>query len=401
VAEDNLDAIGRSASAPGGQQVNADALLAELVRIVESSGFALKRLPPPVEVAPRPDSPAGEPTQAPEIKSHDLPPDAPSTDSKDAAVVVVQPPEPGESGISRSKGKNGIGLKPRRRSGAWTLVVSALVLAGAALIGSTHGLERMMSKPTQAPPAAAAAESPSPRSNPSVAAASSDPVATLSRDVSESKAASSEVRPVDLTARDSLIAKPAPSQDLAPSTAIGGAQPAAPPAAEPPGAPVTTPSAPPPAAAPQSPDGKDAATASVQPEPIPPAPPIPPATDEGAGTHASDAPLPPVRPTLKAAVPTGGFAQRSTAKLDSAAKPSSQSGAHAIAKAGAAGPGASEAKTPAKMAQAAVEPDAVSPAQAPPAPAPKQPNSNPVARAFGSVAGAVGMVTSLIPFVPH
>jgi hypothetical protein len=129
--------------------------------------------------------------------------------------------------------------------------------------------------------------------------------------------------------------------------------------------------------------------------------PIPSASDAGAGAAPpSDAPLPPVRPTLKAAVQTGGPAPRSTAKLESAARPSGQSGAHATAKAGAAGPGTAETKTPPKPAQVAIDPEEASP-QAPPASAPKPANSNPVARAFGSVAGAVGMVTSLIPFVPH
>ena len=49
VPQDNLEQNGRGLSAPGSQQANAEEMLAELVRLVKSSGLAPKRRPPPVE----------------------------------------------------------------------------------------------------------------------------------------------------------------------------------------------------------------------------------------------------------------------------------------------------------------------------------------------------------------
>jgi hypothetical protein len=398
VPEDNLGQIGRRPSAPGSQQVSAEELLAELVRLVECSGLALKR-PPPVEIVPEQDSLASEPAQALEMKSRRLSPNAHSTNPKETAVVAVEPPESRKSDISYLNNANGIGLKAGRRSGAWTFRVSALVLAGAAVIGSVFWLEQIMSKPPKAPPFSAAAESPpavQPRSNLSVAA-SSDAGLTLPRDVTQpaaGKVVSPEERPIDQNAREALE-NPPPSQDLGPA-AIGVAQPAAPPAGEAPAAAANTPAAAEPATAPQSLDSKDMRPVSLPPDPTQIATPTPSATDSSLAAQASDAPLPPVRPPPKAAVQTGGVAQRSTPKLDSPTKPSSQSGAHVVAKAGATGPGAPETKTLLKSAQASVEPQAAPSGQ--PAPARQQPNPNPVVRAFSNMVGAVA---GLIPFAPH
>lgn len=84
-------------------------------------------------------------------------------------------------------------------------------------------------------------------------------------------------------------------------------------------------------------------TVSLAPHRTEIATPTPSATDSGVAAHASDAPLPPVRPAPKAAIKGGGVAQRSTP--NSIYPPtSSQSAAHVVvAKAGATGLGASEA----------------------------------------------------------
>src|SRR5271169_5626959 len=49
LAENNLDGVGRPLSAPGRQQANAEDLLAELVRLVESSALAPERSSLPAE----------------------------------------------------------------------------------------------------------------------------------------------------------------------------------------------------------------------------------------------------------------------------------------------------------------------------------------------------------------
>ena len=406
MAENDLDKIGRPPSAPGRQQANAEEMLAELVRLIKSPGFALTRQPPPVEIAPEQDLPASEPTQAPERGSLESALNALFDEPQDTAVVAVEPPEPRKSGVSSSNNSNGIALAATRRSGAWTLGVSALVLAGVALIAATYGLEQIMFKP---PPLTAAAENPTPVQpdrDPSIAA-SNDPQAIAPRDITqpaEGKTVSPEQRPIDPNARAALE-NPPPSQDPGP-TASGVAQPEALPAEKPPAAAVDTPAAAapgatPPSAASQSPE-KAAPAVSLPSEPAQVATPAP-ATAEMGVAPPSDAPLPPVRPAPKATVQASGPAQRPTAKLEAPTKLSGPSGAHPAAKLGATSLAAPQsplrlgasANPENKAAQASVDPAAQ------PAPAPKQPNANPVARAVGAVAGAVGAVAGLIPFVPH
>jgi hypothetical protein len=421
VAENNLDGIGRRLRAPGSQQVNAEELLAELVRLVESSRRAPERSSPPVDTVSGREVAEREQMQPLEMTPLCPSVEAPSCNPRDTRVPDVEPPGAPRSGNSHSDDSNGLGLVARRRSGVWTTRVSALVLVGA--VGSIFWLEQIKSKPSEAPPFVAAAQSSTtvpPLSHPSVAT-SSDAEVTPPRDIrqpAQGKEVSSEERPIDVTARASLENQ-APSQDLGP-TALGVAPPTAPPAGGPAAAPVNTPAlaapvAATPPAAPQSLVSKAVPTVSLPSEPTPTAAPIPSTTDSGAAAQPSEAPLPPVRPAPKAAIQAGGVAQRSTLRLGLPPRLSSPSGAHVVAKTGATGPGALEtsseplrrgasanpengAKT-LKAAQASVEAQAAPSQQ--PGPAAPQPNPNPVARAFGSVVGVVGAVAGLIPFAGH
>jgi hypothetical protein len=417
VAENDLKGIGRPPRAPGDQQANAEEMLAELVRLVESSGLAPKRRPPPVEPPPVeivPEQSLPDTAQPLEMKPPAPSIEAPSRQPKETALVGVEPIRATRSDDSPSNDPNAIGLAAGRRSGAWTFRVSALALAAAAAVGAIFWLEQIKSEPPKGPPLLSAARSPAmapPRANPSVAT-SSEAGATPQKDLTqpaEGKAVSPEQRPTDPNARASLE-NPPPSQDSGP-TAGGLARPEALPAAKPPAAPVDTPAAAAPAAAPppaasQSPE-KAAPAVLLSPEPA--ATPSPAAAEMGVG-RPSDAPLPPVRPAPKAAVQASGAAQRPTPKLELPTKLSGPTSAHAAAKAGATGVAAPQSRSEPlrlgaaanpenKAAQVSVEPSAAAPAQS--EPAPKQPNANPVARAFGTVAGAVGAVAGLIPFVPH
>jgi hypothetical protein len=413
VAENDLKGIGRPPSAPGGQQANAEEMLAELVRLVESSGLAPKRRPPPVEPPPVEIVPEQSlPDRSPAQPALSI--EAPSRQPKEAALVDIEPIRATRSDDSHSNDLNGIGLAAGRRSGAWTFRVSALALAAAAAVGAIFWLEQTKSEPPKGPPLlSAAAQSPAaaaPRANPSVAT-SSEAGATRPKDVAQpadGKAVNPEQRPIDPNARASLE-NPPPPQDPGP-TANGLARPEALPAEKPPATPVDMPAAaapvpaPPPAAS-QSPE-KAAPAVPLLPEAAPTATPSPAAAETGVA-HPIDAPLPPVRPAPKAVVQASGAAQRPTPKLELPTKLSGPFGAHAAAKAGTTGVAAPQSRSEPlrlgasanrenKSAQASVEPPA---AQA--EPAPKQPNANPVARAFGTVAGAVGAVAGLIPFVPH
>lgn len=414
MAENDLDGIGRPSRAPGGQQANAEEMLAELVRLVETSGLAPERRPPPVEIVPEQSLPDRAPPQSLELKSS-LSFEPPSRQPNETALVDVEPIRATRSDDSPSKDLNGIGLAAGRRSGAWKFRVSALALAAAATVGTIFWLGQPTSEPPKALSSISAAQSPTPvqpRAIPSVATSSESatPPGAMTHPA-EGNAVSPEERPIDPKASASLENPPL-SQDLGPTA--NGVAPAAPPAGKPPAAPVVTPAAaepvvvPPPAAA-QSLE-KAAPTASLPSERAPAATPAPAAVDQGMA-HPSEAPLPPVRPVTKAAVQAGGAAQRPTPKLELPTKLSGPSGAHVVAKTAATGLGSPQTRSEPlrlgpsvnpenKAAQASVEPQAAASVQ--PAPAPRQqPNSNPVARAFGTVAGAVGAVAGLIPFVPH
>jgi hypothetical protein len=347
--------------------------------------------------------------------------EAPSSKPSETGAVEAEPPRAPESDNSSSNDPHGTDLATGRRAGAWTFKVSALVLAGAAVIGSIFWLERAAPRSPKAPPFIAIGQSPTttqPRSNLTVAT-SSDAGATP-RDITQHaqrRVASPEGQSIDLNARLSLN-NPPPSADLAP-TAIGGAQPTADASAgKPLAASVNTPAVAPIAAsqpvASQSVESKPGPAVSLLPDPTQIATPTPSPTDSGVAGPSSHAPMPPVRPAPKAAIEAAGVAHQSTSKLDSPTKLSSKSAAHVvIAKAEATGPGApAETRSEPPRRGASVKPEkgantpnagqppteaqAAAPSEQPVA-AP-QPNPNPVVRTFKNMVGAL---TGFIPFVPH
>jgi hypothetical protein len=419
VAEKNLDEIGRRLRAPGSQQANAEELLAELVRLVDSSGLALGRSPPLAETVSKPGRTDTEPMPPLEMTSLHPSVERPQTKPGETGAVDVEPARAPNPTIHNSNDPNGINLATGRRSGAWTFKVSVLVLAGAGVIGSIFWLKQVQPGLPKAPPFIATAQGLTkgqPRSDLTVVTLS-DAGATPLSDVTQPaqvKVVGPEKRPIDLNARASLN-NPPPSADLGP-TVTGAAQPTADASAgKPPAVPVNTtavaaPIAASPRMASQSLDSKPGPPVSLPTDPTPIAMPTPSATDSGVAAHASDAPLPPVRPGPKAASEAAGVAQRSTPKLDLPTKLSSKSAAHVVvAKADATGIGA-PVKTPSeplrlgasvkpekgattlKAAQAPAEAQAVPPEQPVPA---QQPNPNPVVRAFSNMVGAL---TGLIPF---
>jgi hypothetical protein len=296
-------------------------------------------------------------------------------------------------------------------------MVSALVLVGAAVVGSIFWLKRGEPGPPNAASFIARTQGPTttqPQSN-STVAASTEAGATL-RDITQpaqGKVASPEDQSIDLNARLSL--NNPPQSDLV-RTVIGAAQTTT--DGKPLVAPVNTPAVAAPIAAPQpmalqSLESKPVSTVSLPPGSTQIATPTPSTADSGVAAHSTDAPLPPIRPALKPASEAAGVAQRSTPKLDLPTKLSNKSDARVVvAKADATG-----AKAPAergappqreasvkpekgaktlKVAQAPTEAPAAAPSQQPVA-AP-QPSSNPVVRTFRNMVGAI---TGFIPFMPH
>jgi hypothetical protein len=420
VAENNLDRVGRPLRAPDSQPANAEELLAELVRLVESSGLGPGRSPPPAETVSKPDPTDTEPMRPLETTSPHASVDVAPSKPSDTGAVDVEPPRLPDSDGSYSNDRIGIDLATGRRAGAWTLKVSTLALVGVAVIGAIFWFKRGDPGLLKAPPFIATAQGPTtvqPRSD-STVATSSGAVATALKDSTQPaqhEVASSEEQPINLNSSASPN-NPPPSAGLAP-TATGVAKETDSASAEKPlPASANTPAEAAPIAgspplASQSLDSKPAPTVLPPTEPTQIAAPTPSAMGSGEAAHASDAPLPPVRPALKAASEAAGVAQRSTPKLDLPTKLSSKSSAHVVvAKADATAPGAAT-ETPGQPPRrgAPVKPEkglktptaAQAPAEAPAAqpepPAPAQ-QPNPVVRAFSNVVGAL---SGLNPFAAH
>src|SRR5208282_4381799 len=204
---------------------------------------------------------------------------------------------------------------PKRGFGVWKPTVSALALAGVAMIGALFALEG---------------------GDENVATSDYSP-ATLLKDSTQPahvKVVSSEEQPIDRAQ--------APLDNASPSGAFG---PAAVGAAQPPAgvsggtpavATVNTPvAAPPPAAPPptasQFPDPKTVrAAASLGPDGMAIATRPPSGTDSGEAAQTRDATKPPAKPAPKAVSETRAIAQPSTPKLDSPAKLSGKSSARVV-----------------------------------------------------------------------
>ena len=298
--------------------------------------------------------------------------------------------------------------------------MSALVLAGTAVLGSIFWLKRGEPGPPSAPPFIATARGPTttqPQSN-STVAASSDAGTTL-RDITQpvqGKVVSPEERPINLNTRASP--NNPPHSDVA-ATAIGAAQPTADASAgKPLAASVNSSAAAAPITAPQA-----VASQSLEPKPVPAvslppgstqiATPTPSTADSGVAAPSTNAPLPPVRPALKPAIEAAGVARRPTSKLDLPTKLSGKPDARVVvAKAEATGAKAPPERSEPPQREASVKPEkgaktlnaaqpptearAAAPSQQPVAA--QQPSPNPVVRTFRNMVGAL---TSFIPFMPH
>ena len=228
MAENNLDEVGRRLRAPGSQQANAEELLAELVRLVDSSGPASERSRPPAGIVSEPSRTDTDPMQHLEMTPPRPSVEAPSSRPGETGPTYVEPPRAPESDNSYSNDPIGTDLATGRRAGAWAFRVSALVLVGAAGLGSIFWLKRAEPGLPNAPPIIATTQGPTttqPRSN-SAGATSSEAGATLSAvtQAAQGNGASPEVQPINPNARVSL--NHPPQSDLAPP-AIGATPPTA------------------------------------------------------------------------------------------------------------------------------------------------------------------------------
>ena len=416
MADNNLDGVERRLRAPGSQQANAEELLAELVRLVESSGLTPERLRPPAATMSKPTRTDTEPMQRLEITSLRPSVEAPSGKPSETGSVDFETQQAPESDNSYSNNPNGAYLVMGRRAGAGTFTVPALVLVSVA-VGSIFWLKRVEPGPPDASSLIETTQGPTtmqPRSNLTVGT-STEAGATL-KDIlrpAEGKVASPEERPIDLNAR--VSPNNPPQSDLA-RTVIGASQPDAsngkPVAASINTSAVAAPIVAPQPVASQSRDPKPAPTVSLPPDSTQIATPTPSTIDSGAAVHSTNAPLPPVRPAPKPAIEAPGVAHQSTSRLDLPTKLSSKSDARVVvAKADATGAKAPAERSEPPRREASVKSEkgastlnaAQAPTEAPTAPsaqpvAPQQSKPNPVVHAFTNMVSAVA---GLIPFVPH
>lgn len=378
--EINLDEFERRLRAAGGGQARAEDPLSELTRLVEFSHLGISNREtsgwPAAEPAPAgADSPTSienaalRPTIEEEVD--ELAPGASEADR--------QARQDYEFDAGRSDGAHAAGPDEERRPRRWTLAVSALALAGVAMIGAVFALRGGVPGLPKQPPFIAAAQGPIKVAPPSdeTVAASNDGGASLLKDNAKPgsvKVLNSEEQPVDLTAQASLGNPPSAIANP-PAAADQARPPASPPDGTSLAATVNTPLVPAPPAAPppvmnsEFPDPKPVRTISLRPDGTPIAAANPPdqagsdAKPAGAPAEAMSKPAEaPFKPAPKTAADAAGAAQPSTPKLDLPSKPPAKSSARVeVAKTDTTAPDATEptrSAAPAKPQNAAKKPKA-------------------------------------------
>ena len=400
----NLDEFERRLRAAGAQPADLEDPLFELARLVESSGPAAGSGAPPLRADVGPPEPLERVALRPAFdeSTHDQVETAEVEASQVAAFQDFD-----EKDLSRAEQPVG------RRSFGWKLKVSALAIAGVAMIGAVGALRGGVPGLPKQPPDIAAAQGPTKVLPPSdeTVSASNDAGATLLKDNTQSaqvKVVASEEQPVDLNALASSAAAPAPAAPAPAAPADASAGSAVKGTVDTPV--VVATAAPPPPAPPQFPDPKPVRTVSLRPDGTPIPSPAVASADAGEAAPAAEAPKPAPKPTPKAATDAAN-AQPSSPRLDLPTKLSAKSSARvAVAKTDTTAPTSiaeaanepiplrasaksDKAAKPAKSQQAAAEPAALAPqvasaaSAAPNSPVSQQPD-NPLLHAFGNLLGS-------------
>ncbi|HEY1782522.1 MAG TPA: SPOR domain-containing protein [Roseiarcus sp.] len=380
--EINLDEFERRLRAAGGGQARAEDPLAELSRLVEFSHFGISNGEAPARRAAEPNPMSAGPAQPLETAAL-----RPSIDEE------VEELAPGASEADREarqdyefdahRGDGPFGAEPEdeRRSMRWKLTVSALALAGVAMIGAVFALKGGVPGLSKTPPFIAAAQGPTKVAPPKseTPAALNDPGGSLlgSAKPGPVKVVNTEEQPVDLSAQAALSAPPAAAANPPSTTAIpaAAADPTAlaatgnTPLVAPPGAPTASmPS--------EFPTPKPVRTVSLRPDGTP----IAVNPSDQATSDAKPAPAPPQeapsQPAPQAASDATGAAEPSTPKLDLPTKLSPKSAARVVV-------GKTDTTAPAANGETPAEPTQNSAPAKPEKPerAAKRPKPGPVADA--------------------
>ncbi len=334
--EINLDEFERRLRAAGAQQARVEDPLAELSRLVEFSHLGISSAEAPARRVARPAAARAQPLTS--IENEAL---RPTLDEE------VEELAPGASEADRearqdyefdahgSDGASEAEPVDERRPMRWKLAVSALAIAGVAMIGAVFALKGGAPGLRRDPPFIAAAQGPTKVAPPSdqTVAASSDAGATLLKDSAKPgsvKVVDSEEQPVDLSAQGSVGNPPpaSPPGSAAAATALAAT--------------INTPLVSPPAEPPQGmasefPEPKPVRTISLRPDGTPIAAAAPPdqsASDaKFASAPADSASKPaeaPSKPPYKTTSDAVGVAQPSTPKIELPTKLSPKSSARVV-----------------------------------------------------------------------
>ena len=364
--EINLDEFERRLRAAGAQQAGAEDPLAELSRLVEFSHLGISNGQTPARRVVEPPLGRAEPLTSIETGSlrptlddevEELAPGGSEADREARQDYEFD----AHHSDDRAAGDPGEERRPMR----WKIAVSALALAGVAMIGAVFALRHGAPGFSKDPPFIAAAQGPTKVAPPSDQAVttSSDAGATLLKDSAQPgtvKVINSEEQPVDLNAQASVgnppTANPPASADQAKATA-SAADPSA--LAAPVNTPLVAPlAASPPAMAAAFPDPKPVRTVSLRPDGTPiaaPSSPDQPVSDTKAAAAPPDSPSKPAEAPAKPEPKTAGeataVAQPSTPKIDLPTRLSSKSAVRAaVGKTDTTAPDGT-AQTPAQPAQ--------------------------------------------------
>jgi hypothetical protein len=388
--EINLDEFERRLRAAGAQQGQAEDPLAELSRLVEFShmGIANGETPAAAPAARRAAEPGARAERLTSIETEAL---RPSLDGEVEDLV------PGASEDDRAARRDyefdahdralAAEEKAERRPLRWKLGVSALALAGVAMIGAVFALKHGAPGFSKDPPFIAAAQGPTkvaPPSNETVSTSSDAGASLLNPNAKPApvKLVNSEEQPVDLNAQASVNNPPPAPASSPDATALAATldTPLVPPAA----------AEPPKAMTPEFPEPKPVRTISLRPDGTPIGAIAPPdqmmSEAKPAAAPVEQLSKPAQAPSAPAPKATGdatGVAQSSTPKIDLPTKLSPPKSSARVA--------AGKTDTAAPSAQAAGEPAGTA-APAKPEKAARKPKAGQVADATettGSIATPV------------
>src|ERR1700678_447649 len=217
--EINLDEFERRLRAAGAQQAQAEDPLAELSRLVEFSHMGISNGETPARRAA--EAPVVRATPSTSIETGALRPTlddeveelAPGASEADRAARRDY-----EFDVPHAAGGSAADAGEERRPMRWKIAVSALALAGVAMIGAVFALRHGVPGLQKDPPFIAAAQGPTKVAPPSdqTVSTSSDAGATLLHDNGKPasvKVVNSEEQPVDLNAQASVNNPPPASGD--------------------------------------------------------------------------------------------------------------------------------------------------------------------------------------------